>query len=471
MISMETIIQQIAEKFIRNILEKADYSRMSDIDAFASELMEDCRTTAAEMLEAICSEMNLEIRKDKQGRKELGLVLKEKNRPRKLLTELGMLNLPRDYYYDRLNDRYVSVMDLVIGMRRYERIGDSISARMVNLAVDMSYARSAEVASGGAVSRQTVKNHILKAGPLEKLPDWGGGKTVRELHVFADEDHVHMQKPDKEKGKKSRIVPLVTVTEGIDRSNEGRHSTICPMHFTDVNFSTADLWESVDGYIHMAYDIDGIESIYVHGDGGRWIKSGLEGLGAVHVMDGYHLQKRLKKMDSRFPGRNVRSRMNSAIEAADRQEADRILQELYDAAADSSDTKAVEGFGKHIFGFWDEIVARESKDMTGSCTEAMISHVLSERFSRDPMGWSDKGLGALAKLRVYVKNGGRIEAKDFKQEQDQTYMGYADLMLKRATEGAVDWTIFEGEPMIFDKGSGTQVLIDMIGGTGNMAIC
>ena len=43
--------------------------------------------------------------------RKLGLVLKEKERKGELLTELGRLSLPRDYYYDRNNGRYVSVLD------------------------------------------------------------------------------------------------------------------------------------------------------------------------------------------------------------------------------------------------------------------------------------------------------------------------------------------------------------------------
>ena len=63
------------------------------------------------------------------------------------------------------------------------------------------------------MSRQTVKNHIRKINALEKQPENPEKRVVKELHVYADEDHVHMQKPNKERGKKSKIVPLVTVTE------------------------------------------------------------------------------------------------------------------------------------------------------------------------------------------------------------------------------------------------------------------
>lgn len=91
----------------------------------------------------------MQIREDKAERKKLGLVLKEKERKRELLTELGRLSLPRDYYYDRNNGRYVSVLDYITGIRAYERIGNNLSACMVNLATDMSYAKSAQLSCGG----------------------------------------------------------------------------------------------------------------------------------------------------------------------------------------------------------------------------------------------------------------------------------------------------------------------------------
>ena len=53
---------------------------------------------------------------------------------------------------------------------------------------------------------------MYKRQGIEKRPEEGAAKRkVRELHVFADEDHVHMQKECKEKGKKIRAVPLLSL--------------------------------------------------------------------------------------------------------------------------------------------------------------------------------------------------------------------------------------------------------------------
>lgn len=98
---MEHIIQQVTVELARKIIEKACSGGISDVDALASSVLQDCKQASASIIEVICSEINLRIRKGKAVRKELGLVLKEKERPSEILTALGKRNLPRDYYYDK----------------------------------------------------------------------------------------------------------------------------------------------------------------------------------------------------------------------------------------------------------------------------------------------------------------------------------------------------------------------------------
>ena len=185
------------------------------------------------------------------------------------------MNLPRDYYFDKICECYVFPLDTVLGLQRYEHISGNVRTRLVTEATDVSYAKSAQIVTGGSVSRQSVGNAIRKLTVLEKEPDWIEKKKVKELHVYADEDHVHLQKPKKEAGKKGKIVPLVSVTEGTE-SNGRRRKTICPMHFVDEHFDSKALWNTVEGYIQKAYAVDSIEKIYVHADGGGWIRSGLK---------------------------------------------------------------------------------------------------------------------------------------------------------------------------------------------------
>lgn len=100
---MENIIQQIALELVEKNTKKVFETKLSDIDALASEVLVECKTAACSILEEIVRELNQQIREDKAGRKLFGLSLKEKERKREFLTELGVLKLMRDYDRDNEN--------------------------------------------------------------------------------------------------------------------------------------------------------------------------------------------------------------------------------------------------------------------------------------------------------------------------------------------------------------------------------
>ena len=454
---METIIQQLTIELVEKIIKKALSGKLSDLDNLAAEIFEDCAESARLMLQEIIRYQNCRFREDKQFRKRECLVLKEKDKPRHLLTKLGTIRWERDYFYDKRVNRYVFPLDHMLGVKKYERIGDEVTAQLLNRATEVSYAKSADIVTGGAVSRQSIHNHIIKANIPEKQPETVH-KSTKVLHVYADEDHVHMQKPGKERGKQSRIVPLVTVTEGTEAIGSRRNRTITPMHFVDEEQASERLWKSVEGYIARAYDVEDIEKIYIHADGGKWINNGLESFSnVVHVMDGYHFHKRLRTVAGKYPQRNVKVVILNAIANDDRRKADGFIRELA-----KDDEEAME-FGTYLFGNWEAIRNLVVLDIPGSCTEGQVSHVLAERFSRSPMGWSRAGLGKLSKLRVYNINGGKLTGKDLKEEIGERYCEYANRFIKEYAEGATDWSIFESEQATMDVSSGTQTLLRRYG--------
>ena len=84
---MERIIHHV-EEYLEKVFTVHAYS-ITDLDATASALKKDSDQLSREILQILIEEMNDSLRKDKSKRKELGLVIKEKNRPRNLFTELG----------------------------------------------------------------------------------------------------------------------------------------------------------------------------------------------------------------------------------------------------------------------------------------------------------------------------------------------------------------------------------------------
>jgi len=445
----------------KKILKKIEEGGLSDIDQFSLEAMELCKASIRELILKIVDQLNEELRSNKRLRREIGLSLREKDRERSIFNDVGYINIKRDYYYDKESKEYIYPIDLMLGITPYERVGSNVSARLVMQAAEVSYEKSATIVAGGEVSKQTVKNKILAMGKLEKEAP-AEKRVVRELHVFADEDHAHLQEG------RNRMVPLITISEGIRAVGGGRNELINSVHFTSSVKKTKEAWEKVGGYISQAYDESQIERIYLHGDGASWVKQGIDELpNCKFIIDSFHFEKQLKQATAGFGKQNYRLRIRQAINEKDKGKAIRLVNEMLSLSGEPKRAKRIRKFRSYLVSNWEGIVRRYTEGITGSCTEALVSHVYSERLSRNPMGWSDEGLHKMAELRVYTRNGCVVTAKDFKrtkQEKERSILKeYAQERIREAIEGYLDWSIFEKEQYNLPTNSATQILIRSYG--------
>ena len=355
--------------------------------------------------------VNLEMRNQKKDRKSKGLVIKEKDVDRKVITCLGELEYSRDIYFNKVENVYVKPIDSIFGIEPYERICKNVKADLVDKAIDNSYEKSKNLVGVPNISRQSVRNAILKSNlDNDKSMVVAEKKLLKELHIYADEDHVHLQKPNKIKGRACQIVPLVTITEGTENVSKSRRRTINPYHIVDSSFDTSSLWKKVDEYIVGNYEVDEIKKIE------RLIESNCKDEAIMYMSE----------LCSDIEDERVQNRCRNAC--------------------------------NYIINNWEGIVNRYTLDIPGSCTEGQVSHVLSERFSRNPMGWSKEILGKLSVLRVHKKNGNKIDSSIYSNTGNEQYR---DCVNK--TNEKLNWSIFDKEKFIFDDSSATRILIKGIG--------
>ena len=172
-----------------------------------------------------------------------------------MVTQLGVVSYHRTYYACR-EGGYRYPIDNVVGLESYQRVSNGVGLELVDAAREMSYTKASRVVNGGLVTKQTVMRKIRDAVPtIEPVMR----QKVSVLHVDADEDHVKLQTGC------SRIVPLVSVYEGIERN--GRRG-VCKNVFNCSEFGkkTEDLWEEVLTEMERRYDLTNTK-IYLHGDG------------------------------------------------------------------------------------------------------------------------------------------------------------------------------------------------------------
>ena len=466
---MKTIITQITANVVEEVLKKIEENGISDIGKTAESLLSVLKSGALELLSAVIEETDQAVLNAKKDRKLDGITVKQRNVPRTVVTSLGELKYKRTYF--RLCDGSMAYLtDELIGIEAFERITKELCAELVQNTATMSMQKSVTV-TGAPVSRQTVNNKVLamkdvvtQVSRVENTPP--------ELHIFADEDHAHLRP------RRSAIVPLVTVTEGIDTSDPKRHKTISPVHFQGYGMDNHTFVDNVVAAIYEKYDMEKVERVYIHADGGNWIRTlGTLMPEAIFVMDGFHLEKYLKKL----------LRLNGAapysgiVRKAIRENNFEAFAGYISSIGEKQDEKGRKKLFELVNYFqnnWDSIVERMNGKRCGSCTEPLISHTLSERLSRNPLAWSKEGLGKMAMLRVFEENGGKVTAKHIRISRDKSdrrkdfnalkngleiYNKYAEEQVRSVFGGKHDWSVFEDNsaPTAFTYGklTGTTILL------------
>lgn len=428
------IIQQIAVKAVEEIFESVKGTGLSDIGKTIKALTPVVSRTVLSILTAFLEKMDEDlVTGAKALRREDGITVKERNVSRTWLTELGEPTYKRTYF--RLRDgSFVYLLDHVIGVESYERISKELVADILQAATVKSYQQAID-STKQEISRQTLHNRLVALDdlviPVERVEE-----TPETLDIFADEDHVHLTP------KGQAIVPLVTITEGMDVSNPKRHRTIHPIHVAAFRMAPDAFKENVLAVLTERYDLDKVKQINVHADGGSWIL-GLQQL-IPHsrlVLDGYHLEKELRSF-LRLEGASCYAGViRDSMRKEDGYEAfERYCEAIFRKQTTEKEQKKVRDFVEYCANHWRAIVVRMSKETCGSCTEPQVSHVLSDRLSRNPIAWSKEGLNKMTMLVVYTKNGGKVCAKDVRirvNEQAKAsfhevgYARYSDYAKKR----------------------------------------
>lgn len=465
---MENIIAQQLVKMQGEILGKIRENGLQDIGQTAEALFRVVKTETCELLQAILEATDKEIANAKAERKASGLRVKERNVKRRLQTSLGELEYRRTYYETQEGER-VYLLDYLIGVESYERVSKALSAKLVNLSAEMSYGKSVKV-SEAEVSRQTVSNKVnaLKevVRDVERVEE-----TPEELHLFADEDHVHL------KDGRSAIVPLVTITEGIDTSNPKRHQLIDPLHIAGYGMDAEAFNDQVEACVNERYDLNKVKRIYIHGDGAsRIVALGERFPNAEHVLDGFHLEKYLKKLGHYNGAAQRMGALRAALKDGNWKTYKKLLGNIYALQTDK-DRESSKAVIRYLWNNRQAAHLRYDSGICGSCTESLVSHVLSERLSRTPLAWSERGLAQMTMLVVYNKNGQAVSASDIRvslnrDEQSREvslrrngwdkYNNYMDRQLDWILTS--DWTgAFEKETVSFGKVDASFIIRKSLG--------
>ena len=383
---MQTMIENMLEKFkgeIEEFFSQSETSIEQAEDYFVSRVSQ----VVTELMSSYYEQVDHALLNDRQGRREAGLLVERKGHPRKVLTRLGNV-MYRRTYYRRKDGTYCHPVDEIAGIAAYERVSGGVSLALVEAARELSYAKSSQVVTDGAVSRQTVLNKVRQSKARKETV---ARQQVPVIHVDADEDHVRLQTGG------STIAPLISGYEGIEK--QGKRG-VCKniFHISEYGKKPDELWEEFLAELERRYDLEGTR-IYLHGDGAPWIRKGLEWLpNSTFVLDRYHVNKALKAAVAgieRKSGTQYKHLLRKALEEGDQDFFLSIRDSLLLRWPEHEET--IRKNTDYLFQHFDAIHLWyvDPEAACGGATEPHVSHILSARLSTRPMAWSKETLAKL----------------------------------------------------------------------------
>ena len=356
-----------------------------------------------------------------------------------IMSPVGLLCFTRTRFKNKETKETAYLLDRVIGLGAHARMIDGVKAAILEEAVQTSYEKAGrEACPGECVSRETVMRHVRGMEiPVKSQEEPDRKRKARELYVEADEDHAalqfHKKKGDIKRFKghadNNQVVKLVYVHEGYTDSAMKRKELKNAVYFGGLycGKDNEKLWNEVKEYIGKHYGTEETEKIYFQSDGGAWMKKGIETLGADFVLDGFHVQKYIRRI-ARLAGeteeemKENRKKIQGWIEKGRRKELEQWVVQIKTCMKEKEQKKLEESL-KYIKNNWQGIRRRVKNEegIAGSSTESHISHVLSSRLSSRPKGWCREGLDKMTQLRVYWKNGGSLlELVKYQKEEKTT---------------------------------------------------
>lgn len=404
---MNNIIQLIAEK-VKDTIEESVIKVLegnTKLDTIVDLVGEMVNNIGLDTLNTIIDELD-DIVKKSPERSGIYHIHKSKV-SRTLVTRFGELEFKRAYYKNIRNKNYVYILDELLGIEKYERVEGNLKGDILDKAVDMSYQKSAELSTPAYLTRQTVKNIIRENGKIDNLDlEVEDKKKVGTIYVEADEDHVALQTG------KNKEIKLIYVYDDKTEVSKDRIKLENIRYFTG-EMDPEDIWTEVATYLDEAYDLDRVEKIYIAGDGANWIKGGTEIIkDSKYILDHYHLSKYVKKITAHLPSLEEPADIEKPLWGYIRRGKKKFALELINFAIEITHSKnkkkSMRDAKKYILNNWEGINNLFEEEYRCSA-EGHISHILSDRLSSRPMGWSLIGVDEMARMRAYKANGGSIK--------------------------------------------------------------
>lgn len=408
---MYNSIQHFNEFGVKNIEGKIKsfIQERKDFADLVLGLKEDIFDLARNILREVLEDMDGYLREDSIRKFFWEIVRKDLN---SVITTFGEVRYDRTYFKPKKGGKREYLVDKIVGIEAHERVSADVVINSIEEATETSYRKGGENASYiDEISKQAVMNKVHEIEVIQPKVEVEEKKKVKILYIEADEDHVSLQKRGKSTKDKILMPRIVYVHEGVVMQFKNRKKLINARYFGGMYKDSESLWLEVADYIDQVYEQEELRVVYLSGDGAGWIKQGLQWIEkSKYVLDRYHIQKYVITSTAHLEDSNIRQELYDALDFPDKKDLIKVYKKIIDKTESETKKKAILDAKRYFLNNWDgiEIKSDFGHEIVGCSAEGHVSHILSDRLSSRPKGWSRQGADKIARLRIYKQNGGKI---------------------------------------------------------------
>ena len=398
--------------------ERIFYSNPTDLRSLERTTRATTDAVAAQFISGVLSCLDEQI-KNSSIRKKNYIV--QRTRQRCLVSSVGDVAFNCTVYRKKgsKNGGYVSLVSKMLSLDKNERFTEEAEVLMLTEALKTSYAEAARILpSKQRISKTTVMNKVHGLAEEMPIPASEEKKCIDYLYVEADEDHVAEQHGDQTKPEdnKSFIAKLVYLYEKKeDVEGYASRKELKNKYYISGLYSGEEgnrqMWDKLQAYIDENYDTDRLKKVFVSGDGAGWIKNGAARLdNALFCADKYHLMQYINSAAGQMLDEkdDVKNELWHLLNSRKKHAKKRFDEYTKRMMASAKNTEVIEKLRKYVLNNWAAVRRTMRNKLVNGCSaESHVSHVLSDRLSSRPMGWSQTGADRMSKLRCYERNYGR----------------------------------------------------------------
>lgn len=366
-------------------------------------------------------------------------------RKREIITLFGHIIYYRHEYVDKHTGKPFIYVDEKIGLHRRDRYDPVVCAKlyeryaytnsMINVGKDIGLDLNTvfnlcEDRILEAIPRQTIWKilHRFKKIdlPITEL------ETPSILYIMADEKYIPSQYNDGQKLMTKEIIVhegIKTIYKSVNKKTGQiytRNELINPRRF--IGYDLDNLFDLVNDYINETYDVNKIKKVYLMGDGGSWIESGLNEIKGYSYSTSYGLDKfhYCLAINTISKDENIKSLLYDYSIHGRKKDFETLVNSII--INDPLRKETIKDKATYIINHFKQIKTMYKDIKIGCAMEQAISHDIMSEFTSIPKAYSKKWLPFYLNERQNYLNGYDLR---------KTYLAALDKTLYNSEENEV----------------------------------